>query len=94
MREKIYNTLTKVYGVLMTTSFLAGFLPLIPFIFAIIIGGTTGEKISLFLYKQYYVWVIACASIAILIGWIAMYFGKQEGLSIKSVSGKKDAESK
>lgn len=96
MREKIYNVLMKIYGILMTIAFFAGFVPLIPFIIAIIIGGSTGEKISLFLYKQYYVWVIACASIAIIIGWIAMYFGKKEGLSIKSVGGtnQKEAESK
>ena len=88
MREKIYKILTKIYGILMTISFFAGFIPLVPFIIAIIIGGNVGQNISIFLYKKYYIWVIALASIAIVIGWIAMYFGKKEGLSIKSVSKK------
>ncbi len=89
MRERVYKLLTKIYGILMTISFLAGFLPLIPFLIGIIIGGETGETIALFLYKDYYPWVIACASIAVIVGLIAMYFGKKEGLSVKSVGGKK-----
>lgn len=83
MREKVYGILNKIYGIVLMTSFFAGLLPLIPFIVAIIIGGPTGEVISLFLYKQYYPWVIALASIAVVIGWIAMYVGKKQGLSIK-----------
>ena len=91
MRIKIYNFLTKAYGIVMTVSFFAGFLPIIPFIAALFIGGETAEAICTFLYKEYYVWVIAGASIAILIGLVAMYVGKKEGLSVKSVGkdGKK-----
>ena len=88
MREKIYNFLTKVYGILMTISFFAGFLPIVPFIIAIFIGGETATSICTFLYKQYYVWVISGASIAIIIGLVAMYIGKKEGLSVKSVKKK------
>ena len=68
-------------------SFFAGVLPLIPFVIAIIIGGGeggTGEAIATWLYKQYYPWVIALASIAILIGLVAMYVGKKEAFSTKS----------
>ena len=72
----------------MSISFFAGFLPLLPFVFAIIIGGELGETISLFLYKQYYPWVITVGSLALVVGLIAMYIGKLEGLSIKS-TGKK-----
>lgn len=88
MRKKIYDVLNKIYGVLMTVSFFAGLIPLIPFIIAIIIGGGTGEAISVFLYKQYYPWVIALAAAAILIGTVAMYVGKKEGLSIKKINNK------
>ena len=71
----------------MTTAFFGGVLPLIPFIIAMIIGGGdggTGETIAVWLYKQYYPWIIALASIAVVIGLIAMYVGKQEALSTKS----------
>ncbi len=88
MREKIYDVLNKVYGVLMTISFFAGLIPLIPFIVAIIIGGPAGEAISVFLYKEYYPWVIAMASAAVLIGTVAMYAGKKEGLSVKNINSK------
>ena len=92
MRNKLYNILKKAYGIMMTVSFFAGGLPLIPFILALIIGGAWGEKISVFLYKQYYPWVIVLGSLAIVVGLIAMYLGKLEGLSVKSVTAdeKKD----
>ena len=73
---------------MMTISFFAGLLPLIPFVGAIIIGGDQGESISLFLYYSYYPCVIMMGSCAIVIGLIAMYVGKLEALSIKEVSNK------
>lgn len=89
MREKIYKILNKTYGILMSVSFFAGGLPLIPFIIALIAGGKTGEAISVFLIDKYYPWVIVCGSVAIVVGLIAMYVGKLEGLSVKSVSAEK-----
>jgi thiol:disulfide interchange protein len=86
MREKIYNVLHKTYGIAMSISFFAGFLPLIPFVIAIIIGTDAGEAIAVFLYKQYYPWVIALASAAVIIGLVAMYVGKIQGLSIKKIN--------
>lgn len=86
MREKIYKILNKTYGIMMSISFFAGFIPFIPFIIAIIIGGTTGENIANFLYKEYYPWVIIIGSLSIVVGLIAMYIGKLEGLSVKNIS--------
>ena len=92
MREKIYNVLKRIYGILMMISFFGGLLPLIPFIAAIIIGGGadgTGQTLAVFLYKQYYPWVIAMASVAVLIGLIAMYIGGKESMSTKAFKNKK-----
>ena len=89
MREKLYNALNKTYGMLMSISFFAGGIPLIPFIIALIVGGKTGEAISVFLYDKYYPWVIIIGSVAIVVGLIAMYVGKLEGLSVKSVTAEK-----
>lgn len=86
MRNKLYNILKKAYGIMMTVSFFAGGIPLIPFLIAIIVGGSFGETVSVFLYKQYYPWVIILGSLAIVVGLIAMYLGKLEGLSVKSVT--------
>lgn len=74
--KKLHNVLTKIYGFLMTASFFGGILPLIPFIIAIIIGGTTGETIAVFLYKQVYPWIIALGSVAVLIGMVDVYVEK------------------
>ena len=49
MREKIFNVIHKIYGILMTVSFFAGILPLIPFAVALCIGGETGNAIAVFL---------------------------------------------
>ena len=89
MQKKLYHFLNKTYGILMSISFFGGLLPLIPFIFAIVVGGELGEKISLFLYKDFYPWVIALGSIALIVGLLAMYVGKIEGLSVKNVSSDK-----
>jgi len=86
MRNKLYRILKKAYGIMMTVSFFAGGIPLIPFIIAIIVGGSFGETVAVFLYKQYYPWVIILGSLAIVVGLVAMYLGKLEGLSVKSVT--------
>ena len=86
MRKKLFKILNTAYGIMMTVSFFAGFIPLIPFIVAICIGGETGKSISVFLYDTYYPYVIILGSVSIVVGLIAMYVGKLEGLSIKKVS--------
>lgn len=91
MRDKIYNVLNKIYGIAITVSLFAGFLPIFPFIVAIIIGGNTGANISVFLYKQYYPWVAVLASVAVLIGVVALYIGKH--ITFK-ISKKRNKENK
>lgn len=92
MRKKIFEILNKIYGVLMTISFFGGVLPLFPFIFAMIVGGDIAEKISVFLYDEYYPWVIIIGSVGIVLGLIGMYIAKLEALSVKSVSTKSEKE--
>lgn len=89
MRERLYDILKKLYGITMSIAFWGGLIPLVPFIIAICIGGASAESISLFLSERYYPWVIALASIAIIIGLIAMYIGKLEALSTKSFTNNK-----
>lgn len=74
--KKFSEILTKIYGILMTVSFFGGFVPLIPYVIAMIIGGPTGETIAVFLYKQVYPWIIACGSIAVLVGLVSTYVDK------------------
>ena len=88
MRYKLYKFLNNIYGIMMTVSFFAGLLPFFMFIFAIIIGGETGQNIAIFLYKNYYPYVIVLGSSAIVVGLIAMYIAKLESLSLKEVNNK------
>lgn len=91
MRQKLYNVINKIYGILMTVSFFAGILPLIPFVVAIIVGGDFGNKIAVFLYREYYKWVILGASASVLIGLIGQYISGEKALSGKSDSKKKES---
>lgn len=92
MSQKIYKILNKIYAVTMFISFFAGFLPVIPFIVALFIGGETGPAIYSFLFSEYYPWVIALGSVSVIIGLIAMYVGKIEDLSLKSMKKKENKE--
>lgn len=92
MRKKIFDVLNKIYGIMMTISFFGGLLPLPVFLFSIIVGGQMGETLTTFFHKQYYPWVIMIGSVAIVFGLIAMYIGKLEGLSVKSVNADKNKE--
>jgi len=86
MCKKISEFLNKLYGITMSVSFFAGFLPVPVFVLALLVGGQLGETISVFLYQKYYPCVIVLGAISVVIGLVAMYLGKQEGLSVKKVS--------
>lgn len=73
---------------MMFVSFFAGFFPIVPFIIAIIIGGDTGSAIYEIFFLDYFPWVIALGSLSIMVGLIAMYIGKIEDLSLKSMKKK------
>lgn len=84
MRKKIFVVLKRIYGIMMSLAFWGGAIPLLPFVIAIFVGGDTGEAIALFLYNQYYPWVIALASLSVLVGLAAMYAGKEKALSTET----------
>ena len=88
MRTKIYKALTWIYGILLTVAFFAGLFPIVPFVLALILGGSLGENIALFLVAKYYPCLILMASVAIVVGVIAMYIGKKESLSVKKIMEK------
>lgn len=85
MREKLFTNLRKVYAVTMSIAFFGGFIP-VPFYIISLFVGPSMEGILVFLQKQYFPYIIALASISVLIGLFAMYAGKIEGLSIKSMA--------
>lgn len=92
MNKKIYRILNKTYAALMFASFFAGFLPVLPFIAALFIGGEVGPAIYKFLFSDYYPWVIALGSVSVLVGLVAMYVGKIEDLSLKSLDKKQSTD--
>lgn len=89
MKEKLYNVLNKIYGGAMLFAFFTGFIPVIPFIIAIVIGGTAGEAIALFMYNKVYPVSFTVASVSVLVGLVAMYIRGEKSLSVESY-GKKE----
>jgi len=74
--KNIKTVLHRIYSILMTVSFFGGIVPLVPFIIAMIIGGSTGEAIAVTLYKQVYPWVIGFGSVAVVVGMLHTYIDK------------------
>ncbi len=89
MKERAYQILNRIFGLGLTIAFFAGGLPLFPFLYALIVGGETGESIANFLYKSYYPWVFILASVSVLAGLAAMYVGGRTAFSVKDLSGGK-----
>ena len=83
---KLYNIFNKLYGITMMISFFSAALPVIPFIIALIIGGPTGEAISVFLSTKFYPVVMVLASVAVLFGVVAMYAAKKQDFSLKTLN--------
>lgn len=91
-REKITEILNTIFGWGVFLATIAGGLAFFGFLIAIIIGGANATALSVFIHKQYFPVIIRIASATILIGLIAMYFGKVEALSL--TADKKEADEK
>ena len=76
--KKLYAIINRIYSVVMSIAFWGGLLPLPGFLLALLLGGSTGERIALFLANQYYPVVIVLASCAILLGFVGLYLGGKE----------------
>ena len=83
--KKMSDILKTVFGYGIMITLVVGGLTFFGYVAALIIGGDLAEKICVFLQKQYYPVVIVVGALAIVVGWIAMYVGKKEGLSIKEM---------
>lgn len=89
MKDKIYNLLNKIYGLSMMFAFFIGFIPVIPFMVAIIVGGSTGESIALYMYNKVYPVAFVVASASVVTGLLAMYIRGKKSMSVESY-GKKE----
>ncbi|NLM75225.1 MAG: hypothetical protein GX187_03930 [Clostridiaceae bacterium] len=89
-REKIAEILKRIFGWGIFLTLIAGGLAFFGFLIALIIGGESATLISVFIHKKYFPIVIRIASATILLGLIAMYFGKLEALSL--TADKKEAD--
>lgn len=88
--KKISQMLYNAFGWGVFVSVFAGALCFLGFVAAIIIGGDTGAAIAVTIKSTCFPLLIKLTSLAVGVGLIGMYLGKDEALSISS--DKKDAE--
>lgn len=81
-REKITETLNKIFGWCILLSLFAGALSFLGFCIALIMGGSSGEAFAIFLQKQYFPVIIRLTTVVICLGLAAMYTGKVQALSL------------
>ncbi len=73
--KKLFDIINRIYGVTMSIAFWGGLLPLPGFLLALLLGGSAGESISLFLAERYYPVVIVLASCSVLLGFVGLSAG-------------------
>lgn len=61
---------------------LAGGITFFGFMLALLIGGDTGQSLSIFLHRQYFPLVIRATSFIIILGLIGMYVNHEQALSL------------
>ena len=88
--KKISQMLYNLFGWGVYISVFAGALCFLGFVVALIMGGDTGAAIAVTIKSTCFPWLIKLTSVAVGLGLIGMYFGKEEALSI--AADKKEAE--
>lgn len=83
-RQKLSQLLNSIFGWGVFLALIAGSLSFFGFVIALIMGGSGGEALAVYLQKQYFPVLIRITSIVIGIGLIAMYVGKEQALSLAS----------
>ena len=72
MRQTISKILTKIWGVAVYLLLFAGGITVLGFAAAFIAGGSTGERIAMFIYEDIFSVIIFATSILIVLGWRKM----------------------
>lgn len=88
--KKISKVLYNMFGWGVYISVFAGALCFAGFLVALIIGSDTGAAIAVTIKSTCFPWLIKLTSVAVGLGLIGMYFGKEEALSI--AADKKEAQ--
>lgn len=88
--KKVAQSLNQIFGWGVFLVLIAGALSFFGFLIALIMGGSGGEALAVFLQKKYFPVVIRVTSAVIGIGLVAMYVAKEQALSL--TSDKKNAE--
>ena len=76
--KKLFDIINRIYSITMSIAFWGGLLPLPGFLLALLLGGSAGESISLFLAERYYPVVIVLASCSVLLGFVGLIAGGKE----------------
>ncbi len=79
--KKLSEVIRVIFGWGIYISLFAGGLTFLGFVAAIIIGGTTGGAISVFIYKEIFPVIIYISTVMVLLGLLSMYLNGEVALT-------------
>lgn len=82
--KKIVNALKKIFGITIILELFAGGIAVLGYVAALCIGGETATDICLFIFEDYFPWVIRLTSVSVLLGLVTMYLSGQKSLTMKN----------
>lgn len=88
--KAIGQKINVVFGWGVYACLLAGGVTFFGFLLALIIGGSSGEALAVWIRQSYFPVVIRVTSFFIILGLVGMYCNREQALSI--VTDKKDAD--
>ena len=89
--KRISKVLLTIFSVGVLVTLFAGALAFLGYVIALIIGGEAATSICVFIYKEYFPWVIRICSICVGVGLIGMYLDKVKALTyVDEKSSKKE----
>lgn len=81
--KKLIKILRKIFGALCVVVLLAGGITVLGYAVAICVGGELATSICLFIFGTFFPWVIRLTAVAVGLGLLAMYLGKQSALALQ-----------
>lgn len=79
--NKIARVLKTIFGYGILTVLVLGGLSLLGFLVALLLGGTAGEALAVFLYRYFFTVLAYATAVLILLGLLSMYLAGESALT-------------
>lgn len=93
-KNPIGQAINAIFGWCVYFCLLAGGVAFFGFLLAMVIGGSSGEALAVWVGRQYFPVVIRITSFVIIFGLVGMYINREQALSMASDKQDADADIK